>query len=108
MLKDSSNGEKQTNSVSKWLANHKHFKSHSRHLSKDVLIKHGLKITALEEDKKLQDLSLSVFHATTHTFTGTNAVKIVENHKGAAFIKQVQVGQIQIAQPVMPALTPPE
>ena len=94
MFKDSPEGEERAKSVSEWLADHKHFKSHSRHLPKDILIEYDLKITALEEDKDLQDLSLSVFHATTHTFTGTNAVKIVENHKGAAFIKQVQVGQI--------------
>lgn len=87
MFKNSSNGKKQSKAVSKWLADHKHFKSHSRHLSKDELIKQKMKITALEEDKDLQDLSLSVFHATIHAFTGTMALKIVENHKGGAFIK---------------------
>ncbi|MCL4211628.1 MAG: hypothetical protein KJZ68_13315, partial [Phycisphaerales bacterium] len=34
---------------------------------------------------------LSVFHATTHTFSGTTAVKIIENNLGRAFIKQVQM-----------------
>lgn len=46
-----------------------------------------MKITALEEDKSLQDLGLFVFHATIHAFMGTIALKIVENHKGGAFIK---------------------
>jgi hypothetical protein len=32
---------------------------------------------------------LSVFHSTTQTFDGTGAVKIIENHVGSAFIKQV-------------------
>ena len=41
----------------------------------------------LEEDQQLQDLVLSVFHASTHTFNGTAAVKIIENHIGKAFIK---------------------
>ena len=45
----------------------------------------------LEDDDKLQDLVLSVFHATTHTFDGTGAVKIIENQLGKAFIKQVVV-----------------
>ena len=43
---------------------------------------------ALEDDDKLQDLGLSVFHATTHTFAATPAVKVVENHAGRAFIKR--------------------
>lgn len=36
----------------------------------------------------VRDLSLSVFHATAHTFAATPAVKIVENHTERAFIKQ--------------------
>ena len=48
----------------------------------------AISIVRLADDQRLQDLSLSVFHATTHTFTGTPAVKIVENHTGRAFIKQ--------------------
>ena len=89
MFKDLSDGEEQAQAVSEWLSDHKYFKSHSRHLSRTKLIKQGLKIDLLEQNEQLQDLSLSVFHATIHTFTGTNAVKIVENHKGGAFIKQV-------------------
>ena len=44
----------------------------------------------MENDQTIQDLFLSVFHATTHTFNGTTAVKIIENHNGNAFIKQVR------------------
>jgi len=51
----------------------------------------------LEDDDKLQDLVLSVFHATTHTFDGTGAVKIIENQLGKAFIKQVQ--QVVVSPP---------
>ncbi len=72
--------------VATWLADHQEFKSHSRHISRDVIEEH-LKVCRLEDDEKLQDLSLSVFHATTHTFTSTSAAKIVENHTGRAFIK---------------------
>ena len=104
MFKDSPKGEERAKSVSEWLADHKHFKSHSRHLPKRELMKRGLKITSLEKDKNLQDLSLSVFHATTHTFTykgmGTNVLKIVENYKGNAFIS------VDTQSP--PALPPPE
>ena len=41
----------------------------------------------LEQDQTLQDLVLSVFHATTHTFSGTVAVKVIENHPRKAFVK---------------------
>lgn len=75
--------------VSDWLSDHQRFKSHGRHLSRSELTKQGLTVLSLEDDDKLQDLGLSVFHATTHTFAATPAVKIVENHVGRAFIKSV-------------------
>ena len=77
------------------LANHKVFKSHGRHINRDKAKDIGLIIDDLEEDQEFQDFILSVFHATTHTFNGTNAVKIIENHNGKAFIKQQQKILIQ-------------
>ena len=73
--------------VSDWLSDHKQFKSHSRHLSRSDLSERGLSVLSLEDDEQLQDLGLSVFHAATHAFAATPAVKIVENHAGRAFIK---------------------
>ncbi len=90
------------------LANHQEFKSHGRHISREKakvmgLEGRGLVIADLEEDQEFQDLVLSVFHATTHTFSGTNAVKIIENHNGKAFIKKQQ--QILIQQQAPPPQT---
>jgi len=73
------------------LANHKEFKSHGRHINRNKAKEIGLIIDDLEEDQEFQDLILSVFHATTHTFNGTNAVKIIENHNGKAFINQQKI-----------------
>jgi len=74
------------------LADHQEFKSHGRHISRDKAKREiGLIIDDLEEDQEFQDLILSVFHATTHTFNGTNAVKIIENHNGKAFINQQRI-----------------
>ena len=87
MFKDSNDGEKKATEVASWLANHKLFKSHNRHIPRADLQEKGLKIVKLEEDETLQDLSLSVFHATTHTFSYGLATKIVENHTGRAFVK---------------------
>ncbi len=88
MFKNHNDGPDRARSISTWLADHKQFKSHSRHLSRDALIERGLDVESLEADGELQDLSLSVFHAATHTLAATPAVKIVENHLGRAFIKQ--------------------
>ena len=73
------------------LADHKAFKSHGRHINRNKAKEIGLIIDDLEEDQEFQDLILSVFHATTHTFNGTNAVKIIENHNGKAFINQQKI-----------------
>ena len=102
MFNNDDAAEKNAESVAKWFSGHSNFKSHSRHLSRDELKEQGLNITFLEDDEKLQDLSLSVFHATTHTFSGTAVVKIVENHTGRAFIKQHQ------QMPAMPTGFPPD
>lgn len=81
------------------LADHQEFKSHGRHINRDKAKGMGLIIEDLEKDQVLQDLVLSVFHATTHSFNGTNAVKIIENHNGKAFIKQQQKILIQQGPP---------
>ena len=74
------------------LADHKEFKSHGRHINRDKAKEEiGLIIDDLEEDQEFQDLILSVFHATTHTFNGTDAVKIIENHNGKAFINRQKI-----------------
>ena len=101
MFKEDDNGEKLAKKVAETLADHSLFKSHGRHIDREQAKKIGLKIRDLENDNTLQDLVLSVFHATTLTFDNTGAVKIIENHIGKAFIKQLQVHQI-----VVPAQSP--
>lgn len=82
--------------IATWLANHKHFKSHGRHIGREDAEQRGLKIEHLEADQRTQDLVLSIFHATTHTFSMTPCVKVIENHKGRAFMKQVHVVPVAI------------
>ena len=74
-------------SISCWLADHDNFKSHSRHIFRAEAEEQGINIESLENDQELQDLVLSVFHATTHTFTHSTVIKIVENHEGRAYMK---------------------
>ena len=53
----------------------------------------GLIIEDLESDQKLQDLVLSVFHATMLTFdSGVGVVKIIQNHLGNMFAKTDYAG----------------
>ena len=47
----------------------------------------GLKVEELEEDQKLQDLVLSVHHATIISLTQTHAVKIMENNIGKSYVQ---------------------
>jgi len=64
-------------------------KSHARHFSLDQCKQMGLKIIELESDNKLQEIVLSIFHACTITMSGTKAIKLIENHNGKSFIKQI-------------------
>ncbi|MBT8508271.1 serine protease [Methanomicrobiaceae archaeon CYW5] len=79
------------------LSDHTKFKSHSYHIDRNEAEEIGLIIEYLESDQRLQDLVLSIYHSTTHTFSGTTAVKIIENQNGRSFVKQVGIKPIKIA-----------
>jgi len=72
------------------LANHLLFKSHNRFIDRAQAKGLGLLIDDLEADQVVQDLVLSTFHATMHTFNATGCQKIIENHLGKAWIKAAQ------------------
>jgi len=103
MFADDMASAEKSNKIANMLADHSFFKSHGRHIGREqAKKKYELKIRNLEDDQDLQDLVLSVFHSTTHTFNATPAVKIIENHLGKAFVKQSQ----QLVIPVPPPQTP--
>ena len=77
------------------LGDHALTKSHARHLSAARCREMGLKVTELEKCQNLQDAVLSLHHACMLTFSQTQAIKMIENHKGVAFIKIAQ--QVMIA-----------
>ena len=74
--------------IAKYLSDHNEFKSHSRHIPCNKAKELCLEIEDMEGNQELQDLVLSIFHATTHAFAGTGIIKIIENHNGKAFIKR--------------------
>lgn len=93
MLKEHENPKLKAAEVAKWLANHGEFKDHGRPISRDEALSHGLIVSRLEENQDLQDAVLSVYHATTHTFSMTSCAKIIENNVGRAFMKIVNLTQ---------------
>ena len=95
--------------IADYLANHDEFKTHGRHINRDVAKSKGLTIEGLETDQILQDLVLSIFHVTTHTFGGTGLVKIIENHQGKGFAKLIMVNApVNPPPPPVPQPTPPK
>jgi hypothetical protein len=82
------------------LADHSLFMSHSRFIDRAQAHRFGLVVDDLESDQGLQEDTLSVFHATSHTFNATPCVKIIENHLGKAFLKSAH--QQVIVQPQQP------
>lgn len=115
MFKGEPGAKKKAETISQWLSSHKHFKTHGRHLSREDLRAKGIdKIVNLEADQEIQDLVLSVFHATTISFDMSPVVKLVENHLGRAFAKTVmppqpmpQSGMPQFVQHPMPVRQQP-
>jgi len=90
MLKGDADGPNAADNIISELGDHALTKSHARHLSATKCQSIGLKVRMLEDEPPLQDAVLSVHHAYIHTLASTIAFKIIENHKGVAFIQAVQ------------------
>jgi len=103
MFVDREDRQAKAEKIAKALSDHARFKSHERFISRNQAKELGLIIDNLEEDQTLQDITLSIFHSTTHTFNVTPAVKLIENHLGKAFIK---IGQ-QVVLMQQPPVGPP-
>ena len=78
---------------SQFLANYDEHKTHGRPLGYDDLNSKGMTIKLLESNQKLQDLVMTVYHATMHTFADTLAIKVIENQRGKAFIRLLRQPQ---------------
>jgi ATP-dependent protease ClpP protease subunit len=89
--------QRKINRILKELGDHALTKSHSRHLPIERCRAMGLKVRELETEQEFQDAVLSLHHACMLTFSATPAFKIIENHRGVAFIKIAQ--QLLVAAP---------
>ena len=99
MFKGDKKGATKSHYIADWLTDHKKFKTHGRHISRDELAKHGLKIVYLEEDQDVQDSVLSIFHSVTQSFDSTGTIKLLANNNGKAFAKIVGIPMPQVIQP---------
>lgn len=77
--------------IAEWLGDFSKHKTHGRPIGISKVKEIGLKVEELENDQKLQEKVLSVFHATMVTFEVTTCVKMVENHNGKGWFLQVGV-----------------
>lgn len=87
MFRDDPDASEKAETAIEYLGNHALTKSHGRHVTPEKAEEVGLKIVHLEDNQSLQDAVLNVHHTCIHTLTNTPAIKIIENHKGIAFIE---------------------
>jgi hypothetical protein len=72
----------QAHPIAAWLGDFNEHKTHGRPIGITLAKEKGLKVTALEDDQRLQEAVLSVFHATMVTFQETSCLKLIENQNG--------------------------
>jgi ATP-dependent protease ClpP protease subunit len=73
-------------------------KGHSRHVHFEDCQNMGLKVEKIESDPEFQSLLLTVHHCYMHALMNTPSFKMIENHKGIAFVKMDFSGMIAIQQ----------
>lgn len=93
-------GRAKARAIVRHLTDYRGNKTHERHIGFDESRKMGLKMVALEDDDTLQDLVLTIHHCYMHALTNTGSFKIIENHEGAAFVKQQQMMAVPAGVPV--------
>jgi hypothetical protein len=86
LLADEDIPPKAAHSLSQKLTEWEAFRSHNRHIHREKARELGFPISVLEEDDRIQDIVLSNYHAATLTHDNQNVAKIIETHKGNAFI----------------------
>ena len=99
MLADSENPSEDAKRIIDKLGSHKETYTHAKHIHIDECRGLGISAVPLEtldnrsidECKDLQDCVLTIHHTYMHTFSNSNAVKIVENHLGSAMIMNIPV-----------------
>lgn len=99
--------EQQAKDIAAELCDHDKLLTHGRPIDRNQLRQWGMIVDDLENDQQLQDKILTVYHACMHTFSASAVAKIIENHKGQAFLKVLsQPLPLQLPVPVPPPPRP--
>jgi hypothetical protein len=100
--------KEKANQIVKLLTDYRGNKSHNRHIHAEECEAMGLNIEKLEDpgNETLQDLVLTVHHCYMHSLMNTGTYKVVENHMGTAFMKQIAIQQLVIPQMPQPRINP--
>lgn len=70
---------------------------HGRHIGiEEAKSIFGDKIIELESDQRLQDAVLTVHHCAIITMQSTGAYKMIENHKGRAFMQVAKMALVPV------------
>jgi len=88
MFADDPKAAQKSKKIVRLLTDYRGNKGHDRHIHTEECESIGLNIEIAEKDQTLQDLLLSVHHCYMHSLMNTPSYKIIENHLGAAFVKQ--------------------
>lgn len=102
---DPATAETAAKKVVDYLGDHNQFKSHGARVGVAELRAQGVPVQILNENKPLYDAVMTVYHALLLTFGGTGAYRIIENSRGDAYIRVVQVFAVGPG-PVMPVPAP--
>lgn len=77
--------------VATWLGDARIHKTHGRPIGIDLAKAMGLKVSALEDDQKFQDMVLNVFHSMLVTHEISDCAKFIENHNGIGHYLNIQM-----------------
>ena len=89
MFKKRKGSREDAEKIAEWLGDANFHRTHGHPISYDEALRRGLKVSRLEDDNKLQDLVMSIFHATSMTFVSTPCVKIIENQFGKGLFTRI-------------------
>lgn len=87
MFSNDSQKTQKAKRIARYLSNYREHKAHDRHIHIEQCIREGLNIEKLEDHQKLQDAVLTVHHCYMYYFDNFKALKIIENHKGKAWVR---------------------
>jgi len=103
MLRNDVDAIAKAKSIVTELSDHALTKSHARHLSASRCAEIGLVVRMMEDEQELQDAILTLHHACIHTLASTQALKLIENQHGVAFIQVAPTMLVQAAGALSPS-----